>query len=53
MKNGPNVVAGVIEIVAALAEFATAVFDGKPETKPDINRLVARILAAIAGFKRP
>jgi len=53
MKNGPVIVAGVIEIVAALAEFATAIFDGKPQTSPDLNKLLARILAAIAGLKAP
>jgi hypothetical protein len=51
MKNGVIIVTGAIEIVGALAEFATAVFDDKAETKPDLNRLLARVLAAVAGFK--
>jgi len=53
MKNGVPIVVGIVEIVSALAEFAAAVLDGKPETKPDLNRVLARILAAITGFKGP
>jgi hypothetical protein len=53
MKNGVPIVVGVIEILSAIAEFATAILDGKPETSPDLNKLLARILAAIAGLKAP
>jgi len=53
MKNGVPILISIVEIVSALTEFATAVLDGKPETKPDLNRLLARILAAIAGAKAP
>jgi len=53
MKNGVPIVIAIVNILSALTEFATAVLDGKPETTPDLNRLLARILAAIAGAKTP
>lgn len=53
MKNGIPIVTGAIEIIGALAEFASALLDGKPETKPDLNRLLARIVAALALAKAP
>jgi hypothetical protein len=51
MKNGVGVAIGVVEIVSALGEAAGAVLDGRPETKPDLSRLFARILAAMAGMR--
>ena len=53
VKNGVPIMIAGVEIMAAIAECATAVLDGKPETKPDLNRLLSRILAAFAGANRP
>jgi hypothetical protein len=47
MNVRPNVILAVVEILGAVVECASAVLDGKPETKADLNRLFARIAAAV------
>jgi hypothetical protein len=51
MKLPPNVLIAGVEILGALVECASALFDGKPETKPDFNHMLARILGALALAK--
>jgi hypothetical protein len=53
MKLPANIIIAGVEILGAIAECAAAALDGKPETKPDFNRLLSRILAALAGAKAP
>jgi hypothetical protein len=53
MKLKPAVIVAAVEILGAVAEVATAILDGKPETKPDFHKLLSRILAALAGMKAP
>lgn len=51
MKLSPSIIIAGAEILGALAECAAAILDGKPETKPDVKRLIERILAALATAK--
>jgi hypothetical protein len=53
MKNGIPILTTAVEIIAAIAELAGAILDGDPNTKPDLNRLMLRILTALAGAKKP
>ena len=52
MKLQPAVIIAAAEILGAVADVASAILDGDPETKPDFNRFLSRLLAAIAAMKR-
>jgi len=51
MKNGVPILTAALEIAGALVEAAKPVLDGDPQTKPDLNKLLARLLAALATLK--
>ena len=53
MSKPASIAVAAVEILGAVAECAIALLDGKPETRPDLNRMLSRILAALAGLKAP
>jgi len=51
MKLKPSILIAGVEILGAIAELASAALDGKPETKPDLNKFLSPFLAALASSK--
>ena len=51
MTNGVPIAIAALDTAAAVVQCATALLDGKPETEPDLKRLLAGILSLLASLR--